>query len=575
MRKQVAAALLFFSLISILFAGSKILADELDDINHQLTNLKKEYEASIKATEPLEEDLQRLQNQLEQIRSRLSRLEAEVLKKEKEVKEGEAVLAYQKTLLEERTKSYYKNAKKSEVSFLNLLVAENLSTSLQNFFYQKTIVDQDKQAIIKIVLYIKGLEEKKKNLESEKSRLAKIKTEVDQQSQFLSAEISKAKKHQAELSQKIARLTTRQQELIAQKLAALNIPRSAATALKGCSDDRGVDPGFSPRFAFFTFGVPHRVGMNQYGALGRALAGQNEEEILRSYYDNFELKKDYDTGINITVDGYGTYNIEDYVKRIYEMPADWSLPALKAQVVAARSYALSYTNNGQGPICATQQCQVFKAEEKGGAWNQAVEETKGWVMVQGDRPIKAWYSSTHGGYVLKSNEVGWSDTAWTKHVVDTTGPVSSFLDLEERAYDKTSPWFYCDWGYRKSYNNTAWLTPAEVADIVNVIMLARTIDSVSDKEHLYQTDKPNPAGTDTWDEGRVKQELKNRAIASFNAISDVSVSVDFTGGKTTSVLISGDSDSVSLDGKEFKNWFNLRAPANIQIVGPLYKIEKQ
>ena len=31
----------------------------------------------------------------------------------------------------------------------------------------------------------------------------------------------------------------------------------------------------------------------------------------------------------------------------------------------------------------------------------------------------------------------------------------------------------------------------------------------------------------------------------------------------------------SFDGEEFKNFFNLRAPANIVIVGPLFNIEKK
>lgn len=563
---------LFFSLTT------PVKGDQLDDINTQLEKLKRDLSESQKATKPLETDVEKFKKQLDDLRSKIALIETDVAKKEKEVKQGEQALVYQKKILDQRTNAFYKNSKKAEVSFLNLLVADNLSVSLQNFFYQKTLADQDKRTIIKIVLYIKNLEEKKKQLEEEKSRLAVIKAEVDQQSQFLSGEIAKAKKYQAELSTKIAELSAKQQELIAQKLASLNIPRSAATSLGGCINDRDIDPGFSPRIAFFTYGVPHRVGMNQFGAYGRAKAGQNEEEILRAYYDNFELKKDYDTGININVEGFGAFNVEDYLKRIYEVPERWGVDgfaALKAQVIAARSYALAYTNNGQGPICASQQCQVFKPEEKGGLWNQAVEETRGWVMVQGGNPIKAWYSSTHGGYVLKSSEVGWSDTSWTKHAVDSSGGINNFSDLQNNAFDRESPWFYCDWGSRSQYNKTAWLKTDELADIVNVILLAKRLTEIKDKEHLYQTDKPNPAGTDTWDQERVRSELRNRGATPFNNVSDVSVSADFSAGRTTTVNLSGDGGSVSFDASEFKDWFNLRAPANIQIVGPLYNVEKK
>jgi len=575
MKKAITLVVIFILFFSL---TTSTKGDQLDEINTQLEKLKRDLSESQKATKPLEADLDKLQKQLDDLKTKISQLEADVLKKEKEVKLGEQALIYQKKILDQRTNAYYKNSKKAEVSFLNLLVTDNLSISLQNFFYQKTLADQDKRTIIKIILYIKNLEEKKKQLEEEKARLSAIKADVDKQSQFLAEEIGKAKKYQVELSTKIAELTVRQQQLIAQKLASLNIPRSAATSLGGCIDDRSVDPGFSPRFAFFTYGVPHRVGMNQFGAYGRAKAGQNEEEILRAYYDNFEIKKDYDTGININVDGYGSFNIEDYVKRIYEVPERWGVDGftvLKAQAIAARSYALAYTNNGQGTICASQQCQVFKAEEKGGLWNQAVEQTRGWVMVQGDRPIKAWYSSTHGGYVLKSSEVGWSDTSWTKHAVDSSSGINSFSDLQNNAYDKESPWFYCDWGSRAQYNKTAWLKTDELADIVNIILLAKRLTEIKDKEHLYQTDKPNPAGTDTWDQEKVKSELRSRGVTPFNNVNDVSISADFSAGRTTTVSLSGDGGNVSFDCREFKDWFNLRAPANIQIVGQLYNVEKR
>jgi len=56
-----------------------------------------------------------------------------------------------------------------------------------------------------------------------------------------------------------------------------------------------------------------------------------------------------------------------------------------------------------------------------------------------------------------------------------------------------------------------------------------------------------------------------------DTVSNISIGADFGTGRTTSVTI----DGRTLDGQEFKNYFNLRAPANIQIVGPLYNVEKR
>ena len=345
-----------------------------------------------------------------------------------------------------------------------------------------------------------------------------------------------------------------------------------------CDSDltNGRDPGFSPRFAFFTYGVPNRVGLNQYGAYGRAKAGQSEEEILRAYY-NFDNLGNVDTGITIRVEGVGDYSLEEYVKRVYEVPDSWGndgFAALKAQAIAARSYALAYTKNGQGSICATEQCQVVRAEPKGGNWERAVNETNGKAMIKNGLPIKAWYSSTHGGYIFSTGDIGWSATDWTKRAIDSSSGYNNFTDLNNNAYDRESPWFYCDWGSRPEYNKTAWLKTEELADIVNVVLLARLLSN-DEKEHLYQTDKPNPAGKETWNREKVKTELRNRGSQFFNSINEGSVNADFSYGRTTAVSFSGDGGSVTIDAMEFKNWFNLRAPANIQIVGPLFNVEKR
>lgn len=557
MRRLLQITLSIFFVFTMVFAAR---ADELDDITSQLNALQAEVQNK-------EANKANIAKQIDGIRSRVQVISAEVVKKEKAVTEGEKNLAKQKKLLNERARSYYKNINKSGSALIYLLIAENLSDSLQNFFYQKVVVDEDRNAIVKIVLYIKNLEDTKQALVNEKSQLAAINKQLDAQSQTLEGEIAGARS-------KIAQLSARQQELVAAKLASLNIPRSAGTGAGGCSSDltNGKDPGFSPRIAFFTYGVPNRVGLNQYGAKGRADAGQGYEDILRAYY-NYDSLQDMDTNIKIRVDGHGEYALEDYVKRIYEIPADWPMEALKAQAIAARSYALAYTSNGAGSICDSQSCQVFQDNEKGGRWNEAVEATKGKAMVQGGTPIKAWFSSTHGGYVFASNEIGWSGTSWTKHATDANGGVGSFGELNDRAYDKSSPWFYCDWGARSDYGGTAWLKQSEVADIVNVISLAKRDSSVG--EHLYQPDKSNPAGTDTWDASRVRSELSSRGGTPYSSVSSVSISADFGSGRTSTVTVNGDGGSQSFSGSEFKDWFNLRAPANIQIVGPLFNVESQ
>jgi len=534
---------------------TKCLADTSTCVD-QLSTARQQ---SVNATIPLEA-------QVNSMKLRLAFIETDLAAKKKDIDDGYANLAKQQEILNATIRDYY--IKSYYNSPLLILLSANSATQLAQLLgYQKSNADRDKAIITNIVVTINDLKNEKIALENEETSISATKAKLD-------VIVAGAIAYQQTLTNQIAQLSSLQQQILSARLAGLNIPLFAYNTQGGCSSDIGKDPGFSPKFGFFTYGVPNRVGLNQYGAWGRAKAGQDYNQILQAYY-NYDSISGVDTNTQITVTGYGTYSLEDYVKRIYEVPDSWTdnnLAALKAQAIAVRSYVMAYTNNGAGPICATQSCQVFQPNPKGGNWEQAVNATSGQVMMQGGKAITAWFSSTHGGYIHSSGDIGWSETSFTKNAQDTTSSVGSFSDLNNNAYDKDSPWFYCDWGSRSSNNGTAWLQSSEVADIINVLLLAQKDSSTAN--HLYQTDKSNPAGTDTWDASRVRQELQNRGVTPYNSIDSVSVSADFGSGKITSVNVSGDAGSNSFSGSDFKNYFNLRAPANIQIVGPLYNVER-
>lgn len=572
-KKVLFSFLLLLSLISYFISVSYVQADELEEIEKKLEDLKRALQLSIEATTPLEKNLNVLQENLSSIRNRLDDVEEEIAKREKDVEEGGELLGVAQELLSSKVRSFYIASSQFNRSGLFLLLSQDLGSAIRQFGYHQAAITNDRDTIVTIVLYIKDLEEKKQNLEKEKEKLARIREETDRQAGFLEGEIKGAKAYQQQLSSQIAKLSERQKELLVQKLASLNLPSSLGAGPLVCTDDRKLDPGFSPAFAFYTFGIPHRVGMNQYGALGRAQSGQNYKDILNAYYEGISFERK-DPNTKIKVSGYAEMGLDTYLLGIYEMPGNWPVEALKAQVVAARSYALSYTGNGQREICTTQACQVYKGGNKGGDWEKAVKETEGEVMVKDGQVITAWYASTAGGYTFLNSDVwGGSQRSWTKRMRDTSGDIGSFTDLFSKAYDRDSPCFYAAQGFRGEYGKSAWLKSEEVADIVNVLLLAKKDSSV--QKHLSQTDKPNPDGEETWDAQRVKDELKSRGESPFENISSVSVDWDKSQGRTTSITFSSSAGSVTFSGDEFKNFFNLRAPANIQIVGPLYNIERK
>lgn len=547
---------LLFGVVRLVFAEACSTSCSNENLDQCIAECNKLLDISKNATKPHESRMEQLQATIASMEKNLATLTTLISRKADQIKTEEVRLTGQQEELDEKIRNYYKQSYQFNVGYTLGLVFTNsdFTETLKNLSYWQTFINHDRSAIVSTVSQIVDLNASQKKLESDQAQLAVQKQDLETTLAPIKKLVSEAKKYQTQLSQTVGSLSARQQELIAAKIGSLNLSRTASISL-ACSDDRNIDPGFSPRFAFYTFGIPHRVGMSQFGAYGRAKEGQSYDQILRAYY-NFDEYKEFDVTIRVD-DGsiHWSGSLDDYTKRIYEVPGSWPAESLKAQAIAARSYALAYTNNGSGSICASQSCQVFKTDPKGGAWEEAVNQTSKKAMVQGGNPIKAWFSSTDGGYTHTSAEVFGGSTSWTKNLRDTNGDVGSLSDLQSKAYDRESPCFYNAQGWRAEYNKSAWLKSDEVADIVNVIL-------VSSKTSNW----------DSWDAGRVRQELGSEA---FSRIDSVSMNFDLGSGRTTSVTVSGDAGTKTFDGKTFKDYFNVRAPANIAIVGPLFNIEKR
>ncbi|MDN5851411.1 MAG: SpoIID/LytB domain-containing protein [Actinomycetia bacterium] len=96
--------------------------------------------------------------------------------------------------------------------------------------------------------------------------------------------------------------------------------------------------------------------------------------------------------------------LQHYLKGVVpvEMPSYWSQPALRAQSVAARSYALHLKARGSHDgydLCDTTSCQVyggFGVETK--ATNRAVRATSGTVVAYRGKAALTMFSSSSGGW---------------------------------------------------------------------------------------------------------------------------------------------------------------------------------
>jgi len=125
--------------------------------------------------------------------------------------------------------------------------------------------------------------------------------------------------------------------------------------------------------------------------------------------------------------------LEDYVKGVVpsEMNPSWSFEALKAQAMAARTYALyKIRQNGKKDfdVVASTKDQVYKGRAGAdGPAGRATDETRGQVLVFQDEPILAAFFSTAAGPTEDALNVWSVDLPYLKGV--------------ECPFDMNSPYF--------------------------------------------------------------------------------------------------------------------------------------
>ncbi|MGI6092373.1 MAG: stage II sporulation protein D [Veillonellaceae bacterium] len=137
-------------------------------------------------------------------------------------------------------------------------------------------------------------------------------------------------------------------------------------------------------------------------------------------------------------------NLEDYIKGVVaaEMPAEFEVEALKAQAVAARTYAAKNMVALGGPGIAEHPGADVSADHRlSQAWlsetqlkakwgpfgydrywakiSKAVDDTRGQILTYGGEPINAVFHSTSGEHTASAKEVWGFDYPYLQSVVCT------------------------------------------------------------------------------------------------------------------------------------------------------------
>lgn len=135
---------------------------------------------------------------------------------------------------------------------------------------------------------------------------------------------------------------------------------------------------------------------------------------LHSYLGSVEFRSASDGLVVVN-----RLSLERYLLGLNEVPLDWPMEALRAQAIAARTYALWTLGQPRGgsagtygfDICATVACQVFSGADvlltnsEAERWREAVDSTRGLVALYDGEPILARYHSTSGGRTFDNETI--------------------------------------------------------------------------------------------------------------------------------------------------------------------------
>jgi SpoIID/LytB domain protein len=140
--------------------------------------------------------------------------------------------------------------------------------------------------------------------------------------------------------------------------------------------------------------------------------------------------------------------VDDYLRGVVpaEMPSSWPAQALRAQAIAARSYALHriHPTTGTYDLYDDTRSQVYRGRKaETAATNAAVTATSGTVVLSGTSVANTLYHSSDGGWTENNENVFVSATG-----AIVAGKVSYLRGSSDRApdgtsYDASSP--YATW----------------------------------------------------------------------------------------------------------------------------------
>lgn len=431
--------LLVIQIVASPLAG--VYARSLDEIQDEIS----EQEQQLK---DLEDDLENAEAELNALNASVASTQGQIPKLKAEIKQITASIKsnnLQLQILGEnkhlKTLEKEEREKQQEItinnSYRNWKSANNIGTSLsgsrshviKSRMYQAKVIAFEQngindlaEEIVGIIAEIEDFEEETTKLKKQNSNLKTRKQQLEQQLAYLSSAASTTSGVVAGLRTEAGIIQSTLEQL-SEEQKAVEQYEAWILGQAGNGGTKEIQPG---QFYFTGQGRDsvqgHGVGMSQYGAKGAADQGWTAKQILEFYYpganvvdynETDKITVKYCPGLNTATDAYqdgcagGVQPVTErvglsrYLSGLGEMPESWPIEARKAQMIAARTYALRYTNNGDPnrPICLTTYCQVSYFKSGDTRERDLVDATAGKVVTYQGSLIETLYSADNNqGY---------------------------------------------------------------------------------------------------------------------------------------------------------------------------------
>ncbi|HYR07101.1 MAG TPA: SpoIID/LytB domain-containing protein [Longimicrobium sp.] len=215
--------------------------------------------------------------------------------------------------------------------------------------------------------------------------------------------------------------------------------------------------------------------------------------------------------------------------------------AIKAQAVAARTYAVTYLGRRQQQgfdVYATVEDQVYGgAAAENETVNRAVRETAGEILAYNGQPITAYYHSTCAGQTAAIDEV------WNNAPVPYLVSVRD-VDPSGQAYDRASSRFR--WEERWTHDQLVGILNRTLADSLGGRRITRITDmrvlerTPSDRVRRMRID--TDAGSFTVGKDRVRwilPPIRNGSPTGILNSSKFDVALTRSGGRVTEIVATG------------------------------------